>query len=951
MSSALNLASANATDEPRRQPPSRRLFSLPQIALLLWSIAMCSSAFSQTSTTILLTVSSNGNPVSNVTAGSPITLTATVAAGSTAVKQGQVSFCDASAAHCTDIHLLGTAQLTSAGKAQIDLRLGAGSYSYKAEFLGTPKGVVSYAGSVSTVATLSVTGQIPTATTIAQSGPTGNYTLTASAYGFTKSTSVGIPTGTISFLDTTTNNSVLGTAALAPYGSGPAWVNGTNPAVGNGPNSIVTGDFNGDGNLDLAVGINTVVGSNNGMNTVAILLGDGKGNFTAATSILITVSGVPVLVEDFNQDGIPDLLLSDTYNGSLTVLLGNGDGTFTEAKGSPITTNYGVSPVVAGDFNGDGIPDLVAAGGYYLITLLGNGDGTFTEVPIPSSTITGADQFQSIVIGDFNGDGIPDLATLYATDEGISILLGNGDGTFTQGSIVSISTVFGSTAVTLATGDFNGDGKLDLAAPIYGNGTIAIVLGNGDGTFQPASGSPVTAGPWVNRIAVGDFNGDGITDLFVGAQTNGTDIFIFLGNGDGTFATAPTASTNLPCCSNTILGDFNGDGVTDLVSSDFYNDTADVFLTALKLSSATTNGISVAGQSPQQVVASYSGDTSYTPSQSPSTALLAPAAAPAFSPLSGVLLLSQSIALTTTTPGAGIYYEASGALQTNGYVPYIGPIPVFNVGSLTVQAYATAYNYGQSAPSSATYMVSASNPAPVTNSMSPAFTRAGGPAFSLTISGVGFTSGSIAYWGTTALATQYVSGAQLSAQVTAAEIATAGITPITVQTPAPGGGVSNVLQFELDSGGAGTSPSFTTVTATVTAGSAASYPATFPSSVAGVTVSCLNLPSGASCSYSPGASALTITTSASTSSGTYPITAVFDETLPGAASALAFAPVFLLPLAFARARRRKAHIWALALTLVLLAFAVSGCGGGNGGGATSSTHQATSSGVLSLTVQ
>ena len=142
--------------------------------------------------------------------------------------------------------LLGTTQLNSAEKVEFHLRPGVGSYSCKAEFLGTPRAIVPYAGSVSTVATLNVTGQIPTATTISQSGSSGNYTLTASAYGFTKSKSVEMPTGTISFLDTTTNNSVLATATLASSGSGPALVDTTNPAVGNEPSSIVTGDFNGE---------------------------------------------------------------------------------------------------------------------------------------------------------------------------------------------------------------------------------------------------------------------------------------------------------------------------------------------------------------------------------------------------------------------------------------------------------------------------------------------------------------------------------------------------------------------------------------------------------------------------------------------------------------------------------------------------------------------------------
>jgi hypothetical protein len=876
-----------------------------------------------------------------------VTLTASVQAGSTAVKQGQVNFCDATAAHCSDIHLLGTSQLNSAGSAVLHLRPGVGAYSYKAEFIGTPRSVVPYAASASNVATLSVTGQISTATTITQSGPSGNYTLSASVYGFTKSNTVGMPTGTTSFLDTTTNNSVLATTTLAPSVSGPAWVNVSNPSVGNLPGFIVAGDFNGDGNLDLAVGIN------NTSNPVAILLGDGKGNFTPVTSSPITVSGNPILVQDFNGDGIPDLLLSNSSTGLLTVLLGNGDGTFT-AKGSPVATNYGVFPVVAADFNGDGIPDLAAAGGYYLIILLGNGDGTFTQMPITSS-IAGADMFNSMVVADFNGDGIPDLATVDVF-ESVSIFLGNGDGTFKAGSSITLSTVSSGSALTLASGDFNGDGKPDLAVPIYGSSSsVAILLGNGDGTFHAASGSPFAAGAWANRLAIGDFNGDGVTDLFAGAQTSGTNIFIFLGNGDGTFVPTPTGSTNLPCCSQTAFGDFNGDGVTDLASSDSYNGVANVLLTALKQASATTTGVFVNGPTPQQVVASYPGDSSYAPSESAPSPLQVQAAAPAFTPASGILAPSQSITLASTMSGAALYYQLSGALQTNGYVLYTSPILVSSLGTLTIQAYAVANNYGQSQISSATYTVELPNPVPVLSSMSPAFTTTGNPQLNITITGSGFTPISTAYWGTTPLGTQYVSATQLTAQLILFETARMGTAPITVQTPTPGGGVSNVLQFELDSGGAVTAPSFTTTTVTVKAGSPASYPVTLPLSATNVTVRCLNLPSGASCSYSANPGTLIIATLTSTPSGTYQITTVFNETLPVSSTALVFAPFLLLPLAGFRKKQKKMYVWALAFVIVALsAFAVSGCGGGSGGngggGGSGPTQQVTSSAVVTLTV-
>jgi hypothetical protein len=227
--------------------------------------------------------------------------------------------------------------------------------------------------------------------------------------------------------------------------------------------------------------------------------------------------------------------------------------------------------------------------------------------------------------------------------------------------------------------------------------------------------------------------------------------------------------------------------------------------------------------------------------------------------------------------------------------------------------------------------------------MSPAFTTAGGPALSLTINGSGFTSGSTIYWGSAPLTTTYVNANQLIGQMNATEIAAAGITPISVQTPAPGGSISDELQFEVDSGGSGASPAFTTTTATVTAGLTATYPVTLPSSATNRTASCLNLPSAASCSA----------TASSTPSGTYQITAVFHETLPGSASAVAFGAFLTLPLAAFRKKQTRKHVGVLAwITLVLSILTLSSCGGGShSSGTPTQTHQVTSSGVLTLIVQ
>jgi endo-1,4-beta-xylanase len=251
----------------------------------------------------------------------------------------------------------------------------------------------------------------------------------------------------------------------------------------------------------------------------------------------------------------------------------------------------------------------------------------------------------------------------------------------------------------------------------------------------------------------------------------------------------------------------------------------------------------------------------------------------------------------------------------------------------------------------------APNPVPAISGFSPAYSSAGSPAFILTVNGSAFLPNSTVYWGSTALATTYVSSSQLTAQVTASQIAKEGITAITVQTPAPGGGVSSALQFEVDMAGSlSTAPTVTTATATVTAGSTASYTVTLPSTVTGATVACLNLPAGATCTYSNGL--LTIATSATTPAGVYQITVVFVETLTDTAAAGILLPILLLPLFFLRKRLAARGIWVNGCVgLILMAATVAvftGCGGKVSSSSTTTTtqtHQVTSSIMVSLTVK
>jgi hypothetical protein len=250
--------------------------------------------------------------------------------------------------------------------------------------------------------------------------------------------------------------------------------------------------------------------------------------------------------------------------------------------------------------------------------------------------------------------------------------------------------------------------------------------------------------------------------------------------------------------------------------------------------------------------------------------------------------------------------------------------------------------------------VTVGSPTPGIGSTTPLYTRKGLPEFPLTVSGTGFTPASTVYWGGTAVTTTYGSGTELTAQIPSANIADAGIAAVSVETPMPGGGTSSSFEFEVDSAGASdTPPSFTASTETVAAGATATYPVTLASDATSVSALCLNMPSGTTCSYSAANHEVTIGTSGSTPAGTYPITVVFTETLPGVATGLVLMPILLLPLA---ARRRKwavGRIWLMAgLGLVLTVVGAIGCGGGDPTlGALSETHTITISGAVNLTVQ
>jgi hypothetical protein len=344
-----------------------------------------------------------------------------------------------------------------------------------------------------------------------------------------------------------------------------------NYSSGTGNSAAATAaDVNGDGKLDLII-------TNDG---VGVLLGNGDGTFQPVVTYGSGGIGVSsVAVADVNGDGKPDLIVGNQCasncelngNGVVGVLLGNGDGTF-QSVASYYAGGQGAYSLAVGDLNGDGYQDLVIGNGGSVGVLLGNGDGTFQ----PAVTYSSGGYGFSVALGDLNGDGFLDLVVGAYSGGSVSVLLGGGDGTFQPA--VSYGSGGSGSRLSIAVADVNGDGKPDLLAANgceYGipDCNAAVLLGNGDGTFQPAQIYPSQAFYGTDSIAAVDVNGDGKVDLLISnsiaarAESYGT-VGVFLGKGDGTFAPVQNYAINgggFPAA--VAAADVNGDGKPDLIVS------------------------------------------------------------------------------------------------------------------------------------------------------------------------------------------------------------------------------------------------------------------------------------------------------------------------------------------------------------------------------------------------
>ena len=727
----------------------------------------------------------------------PITVLVATVTDPNAVMQGLVSFYDGKM-------LLGTGQIVNSGtkythgKANLKVQLCPGSHLLKAVFAGT----VSDAPSTSSTQNLTVTGGV-TVTTIGSSGQQGNYTLTSQVV-----TSGPIAAGgSVAFLDASNGSASLGAANLGPGTTTAKFANPASYGIydttdNSRPQQVVVADLNGDGILDFAEVDYSAA--------ISVHLGKGDGTFLAATPFCITGNPATecqagsepttIAVGDFNSDGIPDLVVNDGSN--VDVFIGNGDGTFQpEVAYSTASGNYNI---VVGDFNRDGTPDLAVTVSGGVSIVLGNGDGTFQ----PNNDISLSDSSTYLTVGDFNKDGIQDLAIDGWNGSSVMVLLGNGDGTFKAEKDTSID--INPAGANLVGADLKGQGYLcDLV--IAGDDLVEPLLGNGDGTFkagpQELSVDPGFS-PYSAAFAVADLNGDGIPDLAATWYTQDTAvgrIAVFYGLGDGTFNATPIqlSAGQEPVWIAT--GDFDGNGSPDLITANENDGTDSVILNlSTTTASAVLTQVAVSGSGTHNVFAQYAGNTAFAASSSSTIGLTAGGTAVAptvtsFSP-SGVVAGSGAFTLTVngTNFATGSYIKWNGSARTTAFVS-----ATKLTAAILATDVATAGNYpitvvNSSGKASPAVMFAVTPAASVLTSISPNDMPAGSPGFTLSVNGAGFTSGtagSILYWNSTKLPTTFASTTKLTASVPAADVATAGSASITVKTGT--GAASNAFTFTV----------------------------------------------------------------------------------------------------------------------------------------------------------
>jgi hypothetical protein len=587
--------------------------------------------------------------------------------------------------------------------------------------------------------------------------------------------------------------------------------------TGRSPRSVVFGDFNGDGLLDLL----TLGGGPAGGPYISISLGGGSGLTTAPFDLHkdyqlpsgVLTSFSPV-VGDFNRDGHLDLIVASS--SQFFFVPGIGDGSFGPA------TSFGTGPssvsvqMVAGDFNGDGFLDFVSTNemGNVVSIYLGNGDGTFqTHVDYGTGSFP-----EAIVAGDFNGDGNLDLAVLNALDHSVSILLGKGDGTFQlKGTFPA-----GSSVADLTTGDYNGDGHLDLAVSdsqctntgCPADGSVNVLIGNGDGTFL--SHLDFGAGADPRSIVSGDF-----ARLAGSGPSTGRSGFAVVNYQDNTVSLYTPSSGG---------GNPNPLPTISSISPQFViQGSAQFTLTVNGTNFASSSTVSFGGQTVQTTFVSTTQLTALIPASALTT--VGPLEVNVFTPSPGggnstmatfnVYLPPPTISSITPSsvvvgsPGftltingtnfvSGAVVDFNGVARTTTFVnsgqltAVVASSDVANQGTINIDVTIGfgVNNSGGGTSGTATLTVVPTNSQPTIGSLIPASTTAGGPSFTLTITGSGFSASSVVTFGGMKVTSAYQSPGELQATIPASAIAKGGTALVTVANP--GGNPSVVVSFAIN---------------------------------------------------------------------------------------------------------------------------------------------------------
>ncbi len=418
----------------------------------------------------------------------------------------------------------------------------------------------------------------------------------------------------------------------------PTMGNGTTNIVlgtGVGPISIVSGDFNRDGHPDLAVadldgtitlflsnagnnftyyivktlsGFGTLGGITDGYfstsgnldlavtetstNRIQILNGDGTGNFSTGVSRAVGKKPTGIVAADLDQDGRPDLAVVDSGSGKVSILIGRGNGRFSGSRYiivGPIT-GTGANAIIAADVEGNGRLDLLTANTLQntVAVLINRGNATF----LPPQNYAVPNGAAYLAVGDFNRDGKPDLAVTQSTGSAVSVLINNTLPTPVPGGRSfaaphTLNSGRGNMADGVAVADFNHDGFPDLAVTYFEDNSVRVLTGNRNGNFNRTSVYPVGTQPY--WVATGDLNNDGYSDL-VTANTGDNTISVLMNNGSGvvSFAAAKSYTVGMQPF-QVAIGDLNGDGLPDIAVTNYGANTVSILY-------GQTGGIFTAGQ-------------------------------------------------------------------------------------------------------------------------------------------------------------------------------------------------------------------------------------------------------------------------------------------------------------------------------------------------------------------